>query len=329
MQKNRKKRCWACDSLQVIRWGTRFGKQRYKCKECGILFTHTNPSLSSANRFVWFRRWIEGKQTFKQLVTASGYSERTLKRYFYEYLEHYPTWRIRPSEKVNLMIDGTYFENKVCLILYRDNNVKATQLYRISDGEWLDELREDLENLTSLGIQIESVTCDGLSNILKAVRRSAPSTTIQRCLAHIQRETLIWLTKNPQSEAGQELRQIVKKLPWVDSREKWGYWIVEMVRWHEKHNAFLNQKTFFPETNRYWFTHRSVRRSFVHIKRALPDMFHYLDNPSIPKTTNGLESFFGHLKQNISLHRGLSKNHFKNYVKWYLYFKNDEKRKFS
>jgi hypothetical protein len=44
-------------------------------------------------------------------------------------------------------------------------------------------------------------------------------------------------------------------------------------------------------------------------------MFHYLENPDIPKTTNGLESFFGHLKQNISLHRGLSKEHYKNYIK--------------
>jgi len=32
------------------------------------------------------------------------------------------------------------------------------------------------------------------------------------------------------------------------------------------------------------------------IKKALPDVFHYLDNLRILKSTNGLESFFGHLK---------------------------------
>jgi hypothetical protein len=31
-----------------------------------------------------------------------------------------------------------------------------------------------------------------------------------------------------------------------------------------------------------------VRKAFVHIRRALPDMFHYLDNPVIPKSTNSL-----------------------------------------
>lgn len=65
-----------------------------------------------------------------------------------------------------------------------------------------------------------------------------------------------------------------------------------------------------------------VRKAYVHIKRALPDMFHFIYNQRIPKTTNALESFFGHLKENISLHRGLSKVHYRNYVKWFLYFKN-------
>lgn len=87
MAKTAKKcRCWACNSLDVLRWGTQQGKQRFKCKICGILFTRTNASVSKANRFVWFREWIVGKQTFSQLVTKSGYSERTLKRYFYDVL---------------------------------------------------------------------------------------------------------------------------------------------------------------------------------------------------------------------------------------------------
>ena len=324
-KKTRKMRCWSCGSLSVIRWGTQGGKYRFKCKQCGILFCRKKPELGARNRFVWFRRWIEGKQSFKQLVVQSGYSERTLKRYFYSYLRTYPVWQIKPSEKVNLLMDGTYFANKVCLVLYRDNNVKATQLYRLSDGEWEEEIREDLQNLISLGITIESVTCDGLSNLLKAVRKTCPGTIIQRCLAHIQREVLSWLTRNPQTAAGIELREIVRKLHLIDDKTKWGYWVVEMVNWHEKYQSFVNQKSYFPGSKRFWYTHKMIRRSFIHIKRAFPDMFRYLDNPSIPKTTNALESFFGHLKENISIHRGLSKEHYKNYIKWYLYFRSNEK----
>jgi transposase-like protein len=324
MLKTNKCRCWSCGNLEVIKWGKQKGKQRFKCKNCNLLFTRSNPTIRRKNREVWFREWIVGKQTFKQLVSKSGYSERTLKRYFYDYLNRYPTWHIRSSERVNLLIDGTYFSNKICLVLYRENNIKATLFYRLTDGEWEEEIREDLENLLSLGIIIESVTCDGLTNILRSVRNSSPQTLIQRCLAHIQREVLLWLTKHPQSEAGAELRVIVRKLHLINNREQWGYWVVEMVKWYDKHKDFVNTKTYKEDTQRYWFTHKSVRKSFIHIKKALPDMFHYLDNPNIPKTTNGLESFFGHLKQNISLHRGLSKEHYKNYVKWYLFFKSNE-----
>jgi len=74
------------------------------------------------------------------------------------------------------------------------------QLYRLTDGEWLEEICEDVQNLLDLGIRIESVICDGLSTIIKAVKKISSGTIIQRCLTHIQRETLIWLTRNPQSK---------------------------------------------------------------------------------------------------------------------------------
>ncbi|GHT16769.1 hypothetical protein AGMMS4956_19780 [Bacteroidia bacterium] len=287
--------------------------------------TRSNSGVRRKNREHWFRQWIVGKQTFSQLVAQSGYSERTLKRYFYEQLEHYPQWQIVKRDRVNLLMDGTYFANKICLVLYRENNVKATLFYRLTDGEWESELREDLENIMSLGIEIESVTCDGLSSILKAIKKASPHTIIQRCLVPIQRETRNWLTQHPQSLAGQELRLIINKLHTIDNHEKWGYWVVELIFWYNQYKDFVNEKSYKEETGRYWFKHKLVRKAFIHIQRALPDMFHYLDNPRIPKTTNGLESFFGHLKQNISLHRGLSKEHYRNYLKWYIYYKSNEK----
>jgi len=274
---------------------------------------------------VWFESWIIGKQTLSQISKSSGYSVSTLKRYFSDYLSDSPTWQVKPSEKVNLLIDGTYFHNKVCLVLYRDNNIKFTQLYRLTDGEWEDEIREDLENLFLLGVQIESITCDGDKSLLKAIKKVCPQVLVQRCLVHIQRQTKIWLTRDPKSIAGIELRAIINRIHTIEDKEQWGYWVVELYQWHEKHKDYLNEKTINQDTGRYWYTHKMVRRSFITIKKALPNMFHYLDNPKIPKTTNGLESFFGHLKSNIGIHKGLSKEHHKNYIKWYLFFKNEDR----
>lgn len=47
----------------MIRWGIQNGHQRFRCKECGVMFTSRRPDISSANRFVWFRKWVLGKQS--------------------------------------------------------------------------------------------------------------------------------------------------------------------------------------------------------------------------------------------------------------------------
>jgi hypothetical protein len=252
----------------------------------------------------------------------SGYSVRTLKRYFAQYLQESPLWKVYPSERVNLLVDGTYFNNDLCLVLYRDNTIKFTQLYRLTDGEWYQEMKEDLENLLELGVQIESITCDGHRSLLKAIRKVCKQVVTQRCLVHIQRMCRIWLTASPKTIPGAELKSIISTLHQIKTYSQRDYWIVSLVKWYEKHKDFINEKSFNTETKRFWFKHKMVRRSFISLKKALPDMFHYIDNPKIPKSTNGLESFFGHLKGNLAIHRGLSKEHRKDFIRWYLYFRN-------
>lgn len=97
-------------------------------------------------------------------------------------------------------------------------------------------------------------------------------------------------------------------------------------QWSGTFKDYLNIKTFKEDTYREWYTHKMVRKTFGHITKVLPDMFHFLDNPRNPKTTNALESFFGHLKENITLHRGITKKHYQNYVKWDLYFRNKDNK---
>jgi len=208
------------------------------------------------------------------------------------------------------------------LVLYRDNTIKFTQLYRLTDGEWYEELKEDLENLLSLGVNIESITSDGHPALLKAIREVCSEVLAQRCLIHIQRMCRIWLTTHPKSIPGFELKKIVSVLHLINTHQTKNLWIVSLVNWYDNHKDFVNEKSYSTQTGRYWYKHKLVRRSFMVIKRALPDMFHYLDNARIPKSTNGLESFFGHLKGNLNIHRGLSHHHKRNFIIWYLYFKN-------
>ena len=186
-----------------------------------------------------------------------------------------------------------------------------------------------MENLLSLKVQIESITCDGHKALLKAIKRVCPDIILQRCVVHIQRMCRIWLTMKPKTVPGIELRSIVSKLHTIKTVEDRDYWIVRLAKWYQRHESFLNEKSYQLTTGRYWYKHKLVRRSFMVIRKALPDMFHYLENGRIPKSTNGLESFFGHLKGHLAVHRGLSANHRKNFIKWYLYFKNASRSEFS
>ncbi len=253
----------------------------------------------------------------------SGYSIRTLKRLFAYYLSKAPEHKFHPKEKLNLLIDATYFSNGICLIIYRDNQIKFTQLYRLTDGEYYEEIKEDLEALLSLGLTIESITCDGHRAILKAIRKTCNGVILQRCVVHIQRECKIWLTQNPKSEAGLSLLAVVSKLSTVKTHVQAQHWMKDVYDWYTKHHTFIQEKSYSKTTGRYWYKHKLVRRCFIMIKNAFPNLFQYLFNNQVPKSTNGLESFFGHLKSHLLLHRGMTKEHRKSFIKWYLYFKNN------
>ncbi len=308
--------------MDVIRWGFQKGKQRFKCKECGIFFTDNSPGQRIENRFIWFKKWILERQTLKLLSRDSKLSIDTLQRLFYGFLEQSPEVRILKRSNVHLQIDATYFKS-FCLLCYQDYDQGYTQLIRFSDGEHYEEINEDLENLIELGVKIESVTTDGHKSILKAIKKTLPDVRAQRCLVHIQRMCLLWLTKYPQNQSGIELRKLVLLLLKIKTENDRKYWTRELDSWYKRHKEYLNEKTFNPVTGGYWYTHKLTRRSYYTIKRALPNMFHYLSNPQIPKTTNGIEGYFSHLKNHLDIHRGLTKWHRINFIKWYIYLTND------
>jgi hypothetical protein len=261
------------------------------------------------------------RQTFKTLSRDSKLSIDTLQRTFYSFLERSPEVNILKHDRIHLQVDGTYFE-RICLVCYQDFDEGYTQLIRFTDGEHYEEIKEDLDNLIKLGLRIESITTDGHKSILKAIKKSLPEVTVQRCLVHIQRMCLIWLTRFPRHQSGVELRKLVLQLLQIKTHNDRLYWTTELLSWQKRHKEYLDEKTFNNLTGRYWYTHKLLRRSYLTIKRALPNMFHYLSNPDIPNTTNSIEGFFSHLKNHLDLHRGLTLEHRVNLIKWYIHFAN-------
>ena len=323
----RRQRCPKCGSLDVIKWGSRAGHQRYKCRDCKSLFTSSRKDISANNRFVWFRKWVLGKQTIWDIAKESGVSERHLRRWFDEYLDNAPAWSIQRRKSVRMLVDGTWLDRDTCLIVYRDDTSKSTIYYRFAADEKEYEIIRDLDVFKQLRLGIASFTTDGADDIIRAIRYVYPHIARQRCVVHIERECLAWLTQHPKSSAGITLRRLVCQISDIKTNNDRLFWIKCLHEWHDEYEEFIMQKTVNKETGELTYTHDSVRRAYIHLHRAVSHMFEYIDDPEVPNNTNGLESFFGHLKDNLRIHRGMSVEHRNNFIKWYLFFANEKKKK--
>lgn len=146
-----------------------------------------------------------------------------------------------------------------------------------------------------------------------------PNIPHQFCLVHIQRRCEQLLTKHPETQAGKDLLELVKfinKIHSLPDKQIFLKWFDRLV---VRHEPILKQRTYFGKS--WWYTHKNLRLAFNTINSSKNNMFFYLDNPNIPKDTNGLEAEFTHLKTKLNMHRGLSKSRREKYVFWYWFLK--------
>lgn len=253
-------------------------------------------------------------------------SKSTLERKFKRYLSNAPVFQIKRNTSANIIMDATYFKGDLCLMLYYDFDLKYCQMYRFGKKEIFSEIKEDLENLKNLGIEINSITSDGHSAIIKAIKLVYPDVIHQRCVVHIQREANIWLRKRPITNTSKELKGIVQIISAIKTQNDKIAWIKVFNEWLNENQSYINEKARSEQTGRWWYRHKDLRRAAIMIKKAIPSMFHYLDDESIQSNSNSIESFFGHLKDTLSIHRGLSKSNRKAFILWYLHFKNQSRK---
>jgi AraC-like DNA-binding protein len=263
------------------------------------------------------------RQVYRFLVRDSGMSESSLQRLFKRFLSKAPLVAIKPKHKTHLLIDGTYFPNGLCLILYYDHDIRYVQLYRHTDEERFKEIYEDLMNLKKLGVSVYSITCDGHKSILKAIKKAYPGVIVQRCIVHIKRQVKNQLSAGPKTIQGALLLQLSKQITRIKTQEECGLWLLAFKQWCDEHEVYVKQVSYNLESKRYWYTHKNLHAAYSLLINAIPNMFHYLNDNEIPATTNRLENYFGHLKDKLTLHRGLRIQAKRNFIKWYLHFKNN------
>ena len=262
------------------------------------------------------------RRVYRTLTQEMQMSNRSISLLFKKFLSQASQIPVKSKELVHLLIDGTFLPNGLCLILYYDHDIRYVQLYRTSSQEKFREIQQDLKALKSLGIQVYSVTCDGRKSILKAVAKVYPQAVIQRCVVHVKRQCRAYLSARPKLQASKELLFISNQLTAIKTQEQCSFWLLQLHKWHQVHKNTLQEESVNTLKNEYWYTHKGLHQAYTLIINALPHLFSYLNDPQIPSTTNRLESFFKHLKEKLLLHSGLRSEAKRNFIKWYLHFKN-------
>ena len=121
----------------------------------------------------------------------------------------------------------------------------------------------------------------------------------------------------PKLEASKELKKIVSRLTYTTEKNL----TQKLGDWYVIYKDFLEEKTVSSTTGKLHYTHPRIRAAYRSLRTNLPYLFTYKNykNLSIPNTTNALEGgVFSHMKNMISLHRGLSKSLKLKLVDYYL-----------
>lgn len=78
--------------------------------------------------------------------------------------------------------------------------------------------------------------------------------------------------------------------------------------WFVNWEAFMNERTINPITNKSFYTHKRLRSAYRSLKNNLPWLFTWYDfiELEIPNTTNAIDGHFADLKNKLRNHNGLS-----------------------
>lgn len=129
---------------------------------------------------------------------------------------------------------------------------------------------------------------------------------VQICQFHQMKTVTKYLTRKPETLAGQELRGIMLTLPRSNGKE----FAKLLSAWKKEWNEFITDKTYVLGTKYWYYTHKKVRGAYLSLERNLPYLFTYQKFPElkIPNTTNSLDGSFSHLKDKIKIHHGLRRD---------------------
>jgi transposase-like protein len=313
-----KKSCYHCGSRNVKKFGkTKQSKQRFRCLNCLKTYIWHRRRQKASNEQIWFHWWVKEGLSLRQISRISKHGRKKLKRIKAEWLNQDTPALYKDYSKVKYLIfDGTYFTRKNTLLLFMNEaDGKAISCCYV-DSEDYENTYKMASELKRFGVRPKSVTLDGLKCVIAAVKDVWPEIIIQRCLYHIEHQGTMWLRSHPKTQAGRDLKEIFAGVTRISDNQGKELFTQRFNEFLGKHKEYIRSLSY-KEVG-----YKDLKKAVTLIINANADMWHYLEDAKIPKTTNKLEGYFSQLKKDYGNHRGLAKHNRDSYLKWYCYYKN-------
>jgi hypothetical protein len=208
------------------------------------------------------------------------------------------------------MIDATFFGREYGFLVFHD--CRRVIYFKEIKTESVKHFKEGILALKAANYQIRSVTVDGRRGYINNIRKLLGKIPIQMCLFHQKAIVRRYITDRPRSECGRKLKELMHLLCKPDLQQEF---IDQFYHLQNQYHYFLQQRN---ELGHY--KHNSLRAAFRSIDQNMDYLFSYTDfkGLNIPPTINHLEGMFGHIKEKIKIHRGLTKERKKKAVRFLL-----------
>ncbi len=219
------------------------------------------------------------------------------------------------------MLDWYWLPWKKILLIYYEYILEKVIWFSICDGETKENIVRDLKILkNSFQYNIKTCTIDWWISIFRAIISVYSEMIIQRCLVHIQRQVLSYISRNPKLREWKTLKYLVSYKILSDSL----LFPLLFSIWKQSNFYFLTEKRLNLKWG-YSYKHDKIRKAVKHIENALPYMYQSAKVPNIEKSSNKLEWYFWVLTNEcINEHKWIREDRLSSLIALWIYFRNEK-----
>lgn len=187
-------------------------------------------------------------------------------------------WQNRPLESVYpiVFIDATYFNVKIeqsivkravyIILGVNLNGEKEVLGFYISEVESAKQWANILNNLKNRGVKDILLLCaDGLSGLKEAIGAVFPMVEFQRCIVHMIRNTVAYVSYKDRKELCSDLKKIYTAADadagyenLLELQEKWEKRKVSLDNWANNWDAIIPFFKFGPELRKIMYTTNAI-----------------------------------------------------------------------